>query len=544
MKQGLDFILCVTSILFLLTTCRPSVVPILETQQRLHHSNAWSQLDPYPQKIGRTDDLSFVSAQLGWTVNSQGVLHKTEDGGQTWALQFKKEDSFFRCVQFRDSLNGWLGTLGKDDPYLHSTDSIVLYETHDGGQTWAPTPIVGPYPGGLCGMQKVSDQVMVACGRVRGPSFFLKTEDGGQTWRSSDLNHLAGSLIAPYFFDEQNGILVGGTTRDKEECRSLILSTQDGGTSWDTVYISQQKGEYLWKIAFPSPQIGYISVQRNNKDGICYFLKTVDGGQTWMEKEYADGHYFAQGIGFLNEQVGWIGGSFEYSYETRDGGETWFPISTGKGINNFQIVDDTTAYMVGRGVYKFNRLLALPNGWIYDYYADGQVKEKKQYKRGLLDGKAIKYYADGRVREEGHYQKNLKAKRWKYFTKNGRLKQKLSFQKGIAQISEAVLRQYEGAYRINATQFRCIVFQEGQLYSHRSNREEIFKIYPESDHTFFYDHNYELKLNFVKATPTQAAYMLMYRPGREWKAVKETSDEALALLERTRAQLKRASPKQ
>jgi len=36
--------------------------------------------------------------------------------------------------------------------------------------------------------------------------------------------------------------------------------------------------------------------------------------------------------------------------------------------------------------------------------------------------------------------------------------------------------------------------------------------------------------------------MVMYRPGREWKAVKEESDAALNALQQARLKLKRAIP--
>ena len=78
---------------------------------------------------------------------------------------------------------------------------------------------------------------------------------------------------------------------------------------------------------------------------------------------------------------------------------------------------------------------------------------------------------------------------------------------------------------VHEKDFRCIVFDDGQLYSRRSNREEIFRIFPETENTFFYEHDRDLKVTFVAQDKHQEAFMLMYRPGREWKAVKETTTE-------------------
>ena len=197
--------------------------------------------------------------------------------------------------------------------------------------------------------------MIVGCGRVRGPSYFIKTMDKGNTWKSIKLDDKAGSLIAPYFFDEENGIMIGGTTKDKESSKALILSTKDGGETWTKLFESSQKGEYCWKVVFPTKEIGYVSIQRNVDDGKFHFLKTEDGGKTWIEKVYVEKHYFTQGIGFLNDKIGWIGGSSSYgTYETHDGGETWVSVPEfGKGLNKFQFFGDTLGYATGKRIYKF-----------------------------------------------------------------------------------------------------------------------------------------------------------------------------------------------
>ena len=194
-RLPLWMILC----LLLAIACQPKLYPIFAEQQQLYYSDSWKKLGEYPSTRGRNDDLYFFTPQRGFVINSQGHLYLTEDGGQHWTSKFRKERTFFRCLTFKDSLNGWLGTLGPDDSSLRSEDEISMYETSDGGESWNPTTFQGPYPKGLCGLQTVSDQVIVGCGRVRGPSFFIKTVDGGKTWNSYDYNHLAGSLIAPHF---------------------------------------------------------------------------------------------------------------------------------------------------------------------------------------------------------------------------------------------------------------------------------------------------------------------------------------------------------
>ena len=339
-----------------LFSCHKKTILPLQKTASIDYERRWTQLKSYPETTGRNDDLYFITPQKGWVINNQGRLYHTNDGGKTWELQFEKEDSFFRAIVFADSLNGWLGTIGLDDHYLYSSDSIILYETHDGGKNWQPTTIQGDYPTGICGLQKVTDNFIVGCGRVRGPAHFLKTIDKGKNWTSVDLSEQVGALIVPHFFDEQNGLLIGGSTRDKKTSHAMVLSTNDGGSTWNEVFRSSQAGEYCWKIVFPTEQIGYISVQRNIDEGNFYFLKTVDGGRNWKEQKYADKHYFTQGIGFINKDIGWIGGSSSYgTYETQDGGQTWSKVTVGKGINKFQFFGDSLGYVAGGRLYKIEK---------------------------------------------------------------------------------------------------------------------------------------------------------------------------------------------
>ncbi len=341
-------------VLLIIYSCNKKLKTTIIEPEINSYSSLWNELENYPERTGRSDDICFLTPNLGWAINNKGTLYKTEDGGDSWNLQLKKDSSFFRCMVFTDSLNGWLGTIGLEEKDLYSKDSIVLYETNDGGTNWKPTNISGEYPTGLCGLQKVTDEMIVGCGRVRGPSYFIKTMNKGKTWESIKLDDKSGALIAPYFFDEENGIMIGGTTKDKENSKALILSTKDGGQTWNKLFESSQKGEYCWKVVFPTKEIGYISIQRNVDDGKFHFLKTEDGGKTWVEKEYVKKHYFTQGIGFINNKIGWIGGSSSYgTYETMDGGENWTSVPEfGKGLNKFQFFGDTLGYATGKRIYK------------------------------------------------------------------------------------------------------------------------------------------------------------------------------------------------
>ena len=408
-------------IFLLFSACSPKVSPLLQQVQEINYSSGWEKVNSYPIKNGRTDDLHFFDEHTGFVINSEGYLSFTEDGGETWEIVLKNEGTFFRCITFKNRQEGWLGTIGTDDPFLSSRDTIPMYETKDGGLTWTVVDFIGPTPKGLCGLQKVNDDVIVGCGRVRGPSYFIKTIDGGENWYSQNMDDIAGSLIAAHFFDKDHGFLIGGTTRDKENCKSLVLETVDGGTSWDTVYMSQQIGEYPWKFAFPTRDRGYISIQRNVRDGDFYHLQTKDGGKNWEEVIHSKDYYYVQGIGFANADIGYMGGSSGKTYQTRDGGKTWLPYANiGNGFNNFQFFESGKGYGVGFGVFKCNNVNNDGEA-INNYFASGALKSNYQILENKRHGKASTFYENGNLKSVGRYKENLKKGKWKYFDKSGDL---------------------------------------------------------------------------------------------------------------------------
>lgn len=60
-------------------------------------------------------------------------------------------------------------------------------------------------------------------------------------------------------------------------------------------------------------------------------------------------------IGFIDPLKGWTGGA-EKLFETRDGGNTWHLLELGGTYyNRFFKMNDATAYLTGRGVFKFRR---------------------------------------------------------------------------------------------------------------------------------------------------------------------------------------------
>lgn len=317
-------------------------------------STPWQLLDAAPSINGKQDDLYFLSPELGYSVNGLGRIYKTVDGGASWTQLVDQPGTYFRAILFVDEQRGFAGNIGPDY-FPGVTDDTPLYGTTDGGATWAPVAIEGPAVKGICNFTKSSDEHIVGVGRVGGPAFLIKSSDAGATWTSLDLNDDIAMLIDARFTTPEKGIIVGGDALSPAGSHTVILSTEDGGATWSERYRSTQTGELAWKISFPSEEVGYVSVLRQGTGAVV--LKTTDGGETWARLPLTVAPYAAKGIGFITEDIGWVGGEGPSLpvYRTADGGATWQEdASLGPYLNRFRFVDPWTAYAIGQSIHKLS----------------------------------------------------------------------------------------------------------------------------------------------------------------------------------------------
>ncbi len=312
---------------------------------------SWQALPSAPVN-SRHDDGYFINEKLGWVVG-RGQIWKTNDGGHSWIKQFDKSTIYFRSIGFLDSLTGVAGNLGTNE-FGGQTDTNLIYRTTNGGGTWIPiNNFIGPKPRGICGLNVVNDSLIVGIGRVRGPVYFLKSTDKGKTWHTKSMSDYAMDLMDIYFTSPDSGFAVGGNGPLNESSHGIILHTEDGGETWHNVFTSSQLGEWCWKINFPSKLTGYVSLQRDTGT-VVNIVKTTDGGKTWKEKFFAPFRYYIQGIGFINDSVGWAGGNSSYTtYETTDGGDSWHDAHFGTRVNRIRKINDSVAYAMGQTIYKY-----------------------------------------------------------------------------------------------------------------------------------------------------------------------------------------------
>lgn len=300
----------------------------------------WEWLQNAPTTIARIDDIAAVTPELLFVVSDQ-VLYKSADGGDSWSQLGMLEGAVMRSLAFPSEEVGWVGTIQGEN---------VLFETRDGGETIVPiSDRIGgsTTPLGICGMHAVDDEVVYAVGAIVGGAHFTRTLDGGQTWEATDMSDRATFLIDVHFFDRAHGFVVGGIEGTPfAGSRVTILATEDGGDTWEERFRSDFYG-WGWKISFPTPQTGYVSVQRRER-----VVRTEDGGETWVGVPAPLDDM--QGLGFVTPSVGWIGGNGTPRVTT-DGGQTWSiaPVLD-SNMNRFRFFGDSLGFAVGSRVYRYH----------------------------------------------------------------------------------------------------------------------------------------------------------------------------------------------
>ena len=309
---------------------------------------AWNLVHARPSGA-KYNDFAFPSATHGWLISAAGVILHTTDGGATWTEQATGKGSL-RSVDFLDNKRGYAGTL-----------TGTLHATTDGGVTWndITATLPGP-PKGFCGMTHVGDRLHFVGRYIGDAADYFYSPDGGRTWTLTDLKPQMQGLVDVVFLDASVGFIGGMShTGPPRSGPAAILKTTDGGKTWRDAYTDVGGGRgFVWKIFPVTAKLIYAALQ--SQDGTYRVAKSTNGGDTWEVQIAATGRPqgpAVQGIGFVDEHTGWIGGFFAGMYGTTDGGRTWTPVPTPDfTLNRFELVNGRTLFTAGsRGILRYDK---------------------------------------------------------------------------------------------------------------------------------------------------------------------------------------------
>jgi len=277
------------------------------------------------------NDTGFVGG-YDFTNNTNGVIFRTFDGGQTWDTTQLYE--LIMCIQFLDDSFGFCGGDGGAD-----------YLTTDLGDTWQQRGF----------SSTMSDHSSIyftspSLGfRSTMQSWIQMTIDTGNTWQNV-FNSTGGSYFPGtsrmVFPDSQIGYLAQSSLGQIKS----ITKTSDGGITWNDLPIPNNLFPYS---CYFFDTLSGIAVGRYG--GIS---RTSDGGQTWTVPDSIS-NYTLYDIAFVNDSIGYIVGGFtQYDistvrkgiiFKTMDGGINWSMIDSSyfDGLTKLHFPSDSIGYAVG-----------------------------------------------------------------------------------------------------------------------------------------------------------------------------------------------------
>jgi photosystem II stability/assembly factor-like uncharacterized protein len=170
----------------------------------------------------------------------------------------------------------------------------------------------------------------------------------GGTWEAQTSGTLAW-LRAVCFVDADVGWAVGG--------KGTLLATTDGGRTWATRRAPTD--DTLRDIYFLNEQTGWIVCDRSiyllrtKEEPRSYLLRTTDGGASWSRVDVtgADVDVLVTRVAFADRSRGWAFGEMGALYATTDGGANWRrePSGTLHPLERLSVVSPGRAWAVGFG---------------------------------------------------------------------------------------------------------------------------------------------------------------------------------------------------
>jgi photosystem II stability/assembly factor-like uncharacterized protein len=308
----------------------------------------------------RLRGVSAVSDRVAWASGAQGTVVRTEDGGITWKKLDVPADAAkldFRDVDAVDAGTAWILSIG-------AGAASRIYKTTDAGAHWTLQFTNSDEKAFFDAMAFWDARHGIAMSdSVDGRFVVLTTEDGGATW-----NRVAPDGLPPALPNE--GAFAGSGTNIAVQpggrawigtgaaANSRILMTTDGGRAWRVVDtpVASSASSGIFSVAFRDPQHG-VTVggdYRRENEAIDNAAATSDGGRTWQQVRGLGG--FRSVVAFVpRSKSSWIAVGPQGADWSDDDGLTWMAIPGG-GFHAFSF---SPTGATGWGVGETGRIARL-----------------------------------------------------------------------------------------------------------------------------------------------------------------------------------------
>jgi len=285
----------------------------------------------YGNGIIKGESLKFVTATNGFKLvrdkpnDTILKLQYTTDKGKTWtALKNPFTDFQNKAL----SIDNWM-------KYFTSNSKETLFYGHSYRNLLALK--VDNQTMKISLFQKISDDASITAN--------VKSTIVGETYPAFSVS-IEANAGGGFHLAEDGTItsVVNAPIKDSFDTVSQMAQSTDNGETWKIMH--SMKLTYLKTTSWATDNAGYISGYDGNRNS--YIYKTLDGGETWSEKEAKE----FQMMRFANSDNGIAVTDFDF-YTTSNAGKTW------------QEIECKSAD--GQALGGFDEVLSYPsvgNGWI------------------------------------------------------------------------------------------------------------------------------------------------------------------------------------
>lgn len=325
----------------------------------------WHELN-----TGVVEDLynvCCIDTNTVFVCGQNGLILKTEDGGNSWQEKYRNEGWEIFSVRFSDDRNGYALVLDEN--------RFFTMQTEDYGESWFPTTrdysltrsFGGNRYGTLTwmGYGKPMELYLTDNGIIYIIDFghLYKSTDGGETFEFADLGLREGGWEA--YFEDNIGLVIGCDRYLENVMR--VMKTDDYGEHWENIANYEFTSYKLGSVYFEDERRIKVFGEFYNAYGQCHgVIETNDGFEHITMSDYNSYYIPYFDIDFSNERGCYIN-SWEYdkdpyiesvAYVTEDSGASWFKVS--HGIDNYEFLYCVS--VTGSGIFVSSQ-----NGRLYKY---------------------------------------------------------------------------------------------------------------------------------------------------------------------------------